>query len=58
MMAIGISLVVALGALTVLAVVLYTAFRSDRSAQFEEHMDENMSDITEYRIRRNFNQGG
>jgi hypothetical protein len=58
MMAIGISLVVALVALTVLAVVLYTAFRSDRSAQFEEHMDENMSDITEYRIRRNFNQGG
>ena len=58
MMALGISLMVALVALTVLAVVLYTAFRSDRSAQFEEHMDENMSDITEYRIRRNFNQGG
>ena len=57
-MALAIGLAVALVAVTALAVVLYTAFRSDRSAQFEEHMDEHMSEITEYRIRRNFNQGG
>lgn len=58
MMALAIGLVVALVALTALAVVLYAAFRSDRSARFEEYMDEHMSEITEYRIRRNFNQGG
>ena len=45
-------------ALVVLARILYTWNDSRRARAFEEHLDENFEAITEYRIRRNFLQGG
>jgi hypothetical protein len=56
-----IGLLIGVGIVTILvaaAWVTYSWKDSARSQQFEDHLDENFEAITEYRIRRNFNQGG
>lgn len=44
--------------LTIAAMIVYDRTRSLRSDKYEEHKDAHMEAITEYRIRRNLNQGG
>jgi hypothetical protein len=56
-----IGLLIGVGIVTILfagAWVVYAWNDSTRSQQFEDHLDENFEAITEYRIRRTFNQGG
>jgi hypothetical protein len=50
--------IVGIGVIVGLAWVVYAWKDSTRWQQFEDHLDENFEAITEYRIRRNFNQGG